>query len=135
MELKFDDRDLELAEVCQFHRDQIEGPRLGDFVRFQTGEIERFSHNSEDAMQTSPITHGSFFLSGCGHAQFSGSLNPFIPKASLVLTEETQDGTFWFFHHGQVGAGRGVRFRIPCRVFSSSARYEGYLSKNQANER
>lgn len=126
--VSFDAIDQEILDKRLAARELIDRPRTGDFVRFPTGEIERFSHDWEDAFQTSPIHAGSFYLHDHGQGSFSGSLNPAIPADSLSLTDEKKDGEFWFFHHGHAGAGRGVRFSIPCRVYETTAKYEGYLS-------
>lgn len=119
----FDDIDQAILEKRMAERDLIAGPRTGDYVRFPTGEIERFSHDWDDALQTSPIRAGSFYLHSHGEASFSGSLNPAIPASSLSLSDENMNGEFWFFHHGSAGADRGVRFKVPCRVYDTKAAY------------
>lgn len=123
----FDERDQMLLEKKIAAREKICGPRLGDFVKFPNGIIERFSHDWGDSIQTSPIKYCSFYL-GNGEASFSGSLNPGIPKSSLKLTEEVVEGEFWFFHHDSPGAGRGVYCTVPCRMFETTAEYRGFLS-------
>lgn len=125
---EFDMIDQEILDKRMAARELIDRPRTGDFVRFPSGELERFSHDWEDAFQTSPIHAGSFYLHDHGHGSFSGSLNPAIPSDSLSLTGEKMGGEFWFFHHGSAGAGRGVRFTVPCRVYETSAAYNGFLS-------
>lgn len=126
MFFEFDDRDQKIMIVRMANRDQIDGPRLGDYVRFKDGQLERFSHDWGNSVQTSP--HGSFYLANNGYSEFSGGLNPPIPHVSLSLTKESMPGTFWFFHHSEVGAHRGVRFNIPCRVYETKADYEGFMS-------
>ncbi|MDD2742036.1 MAG: hypothetical protein PHV02_07175 [Rhodocyclaceae bacterium] len=125
--MQLDTKDQEIMVRRTADRNQIETPRKGDFVRFPTGEKERFSWLYADAVQTSP--GGSFFLHEGGGAEFSGSLHPSIPMDSLTLSKEKLDGTFWFFHHGEAGAGRGVYFDVPCRVYQTTAPYRGYLAK------
>lgn len=100
-------------------------PLVGDFVRFSSGQIERFSWDGDRSIQTAP--GGSFYLGGSGLASFSGSLNPPVPKASLTLIDEVVEGAFWFFHHGSPGAGCGVHFTLPCKVFVCSAPYQGFV--------
>ena len=110
-------------------REKLEGPRMGDFVLFPNGVIERFSHDWGDDIQTSP--GGSFYLTKSGCASLScGGLNPAVPKQSLELTSATLPGAFWFFHHGIAGAGRAVQCEAPCRIFKSSAAYQGFLGKD-----
>lgn len=130
-ELQFDATDQAILDRIVAERDQIVGARTGDYVRFPTGELERFSHNWDDVLQTSPEWAGSYYLTSCG-ASFSGSLNPSIPRESLTLSDETKDGKFWFFHHGHAGAGRGVHFTSPCRVFTTNAEYQGFIRKHSA---
>ena len=127
MTFEFDAKDQTIADIRRAHRDRIEGPRLGDYVRFKTGQVERFSNRLTSSLQTSPEKYGSYYLSDSGNTQFSGSLNPPIPLESLSLTEDSLSGEFWFFHHGEVGAHRGVRFTLPCRVYETSADYAGFL--------
>jgi hypothetical protein len=124
--MKFDTRDQDILDNIMIAREKITRPRIGDYVRFLNGKIERFSHDWDDSLQTSPC--GSFFLYSGGNASFSGGLNPAIPVESLTLTEEIKDGEHWFFHHNSAGAGRGVYFKIPCRVYSTTAEYPGFLS-------
>ena len=108
-------------------REQIAQPRIGDFIRFPSGEIERFSHYLDDSLQTSPIKSGSVYLLGSGNGNFSGGFNPAIPLDSLTLSNELMEGAFWFFHHGVTGPGRGVYFSIPCRVYVTTAIYKGFI--------
>lgn len=110
-------------------RAQIGQPCIGDYVRFQTGELERISHDHGAKLQTSPLWAGSFYLLSNGNASFSGGLNPCIPQDSLALTDEVMPDAFWFFHHSQSGPGRGVRFSVPCRIYDTTAKYDGYLTK------
>ena len=127
--LIFDEVDQVILDGIIPRRDAFEGPREGDFVVFPTGEIERFSHDWKDSLQTSPIWAGSFYLHHSGGTSFSGSLNPSIPLDSIQRTDEMKDGTFWFFHHNEAGASRGVRFSIPCRVYNTLAQYRGFVSR------
>lgn len=126
----FDEIDQSILDRIMVAREQIHGPRIGDFVRFVTGELERFSHDYGDQLQTSPVWAGSFFLHDNGEMGFSGSLNPSIPKDSLTLTNEVMNGRSWFFHHGWPGAGRGVDFQVPNRVYATSAPYQGYITRS-----
>ena len=126
-----DARDQEiLAEIFE-RRAAFTFPCMGDYVVFPGGQLERFSSDYSDRIQTSPS--GSFYLTSSGFGSLgSGGLNPSIPRSTITPTDATLPGTFWFFHHGIGGAGRGVYFDIPCRVFKTSAKYEGFLSKDFA---
>lgn len=110
-------------------RVQIQGPDIGDYVLFPTGELERFSHDWGDGFQTSP--GGSFYLLADGRASFSsGSLNPTVMNDSIEdVPGVTLMGRFWFFHHARAGAGRGVYVDCVCRVFKTTSSYKGFLGK------
>ncbi len=100
----------------------IEGPRVGDFLILGEEEYRRFTYDWGDSLQTTPARYAShysasFYMCSSGHADFSGSLDPSIPKSEFILTDETKLGTFWMFHEGIPGAGRGVNFQLACRVF------------------
>lgn len=124
---KLDGKDQALLAAILLRREQIERPRLGDYVRFPTGELERFSHDWGTEFQTSPLKSASYYLHTHGNASVGGGLNPSIPTDSLTLSAESKEGTYWFFHHGEAGQGRGVYFEIPCRVYATTAKYEGFL--------
>jgi len=120
-----DEIDRAILKKIMVLRQNIQRPRCGDFLRFPTGELERLSHDWGDGYQTSPS--GSFYLSPSGNGSFSGGLNPSTPYDKFELTSEILPGKFWFFHHGFPGAGRGVYFSIPCRVYRTTAPYTGFL--------
>ena len=126
-----DEKDQELLDARIKSRDSIDGPRIGDYILFPTGEIERLSYDWGDGMQTAP--GGSFYLHK--QASFSsGGLNPITPKAQMKETDAILPGDFWFFHHDQAGASRGVYFEAPCRVFLTDAMYNGFLGKDFQSE-
>ena len=127
MNFDFDDVDQKILSERSSNRDAIEGHRVGDFVKFPTGQVERISFIGGNNAQTAP--GGSFYLGDSGYSSFSGALNPGVPLSSLTLTDEKKNGKFWFFHRGIVGAHRGVDFETACRVFETSAAYEGFLGK------
>ena len=128
--IQLDKKDQGIVKRLEAEWNAEGGPRVGDFVKFSNGVVERFSHRWPDGLQTSPIRGGSFHLSGAS-ASFSGGLNPTIPLESLRCLDDSMDGDFWIFHHGEVGAHRGVYFSIPCRVFETSAPYAGFLGSSR----
>lgn len=93
---------------------KITGPRVGDYL-LHKGKYVRFSHDWGESLQTS--VNGSFYFSK-GHIQFSGGLNRGIKKAEIVQSGEIRDGDIWFFDQDWPGAGRGVHFVAPFRVFT-----------------
>lgn len=125
MDNALDATDKELVGKRIAARAQIIGPRIGDYVYFPTGELERFSRDGGASFQTSDS--GAFFLDTSGKADLTcGGLSPWTPRDQLKLTDVVLPGSFWFFHHDVVGAGRGVRFDIPCRVYTTTAEYTGF---------
>ena len=106
-----DTKNQEILARRQAERAKITTPCVGDFIRFETGELERVSHLHNDSLQTSP--GGSIYLNESGHGSFSGGLNPAIELNTITPTTEVIEGKFWFFHHGIAGAGRAVYFDIP----------------------
>ena len=121
----FDTLDAEILVKREKLFNELEGPRVGDFLSTPEGML-RFTHDWGDEIQTTvrpshPCNGDASFYLSEGYVSFSGSLNPSIKKNLLEDTGEKQDGSFWFFHHNFAGAGRGVHFRIPCRVFKFAA--------------
>ena len=121
-----DERDTALHAQIAALWDQQSGPRVGDYVTMADGSIERFSHDWGDEIQTSP--GGSWFIgtfggplrsNTIGHAyvSFSGGLNPSVPITTLRDTGKQKDGRFWFWHHNQPGADRGIDAFFPCRMY------------------
>jgi hypothetical protein len=121
MRPQFDEHDAEILSNREAAFNRIHGPRVGDFLKMPEGFL-RFTHDWSDKIQTTVRAKhpcygdASFYLSD-GYASFSGSLDPAIDKASLRDTGEKMLGSFWFFHHDCVGAGRGVHFTINCPIF------------------
>jgi hypothetical protein len=114
----FDDKDVAIARERLTEWNSRPGPRVGDWVKMLDGTLRRFTHDWGTDIQTtlaSGVDASFYFYGSC--MSFSGSLDRAIPKASLVETAEIKPGNAWFFHHNSSGAGRGVYFTVPCRVF------------------
>lgn len=118
-----DERDTAiLAERCVAY-DQIPGPRNGDYVIFADDVTRRISYIWRDengtvlSIQTSD--GGSYYL-GNGYVSMSGSLYSGVKPETLTPTEETRDGSIWFFHHDWHTAGNGIDTVIWFRVFRCS---------------
>jgi hypothetical protein len=92
------------------------GPRVGDYVRHPDGKLTRFTYDWGDGLQAGG-GRGSYHLTRCGFASYSGGLSAGIPRDRLTRTGETMPGEFWFFLDGWTGAHRGVSISIPCRVY------------------
>jgi len=125
--LELDERDRDILFKRVQERDEIEGPKVGDFVRFPDGRLERFTYDWDDAIQTTMkgFGEGSFYLHENGGSSYSGGLDPAIPKECLTKLPEIKDGRFWFFHHNYATAHNGVDVMVPCRVY-------GYIPKEES---
>jgi hypothetical protein len=91
--------------------------REGDYVRHLSGRIDRITHVSDDAAQTGG-GQGSYYLGEGGYVAYSGGLDPGIPLAKLVLTDEVKKGMIWFFSRDHHTAHNGVDFTIDFRVYN-----------------
>ena len=54
MDFDFDDVDQKILSERSSNRDAIEGHRVGDFVKFPTGQVERISFIGSNSAQTAP---------------------------------------------------------------------------------
>ena len=98
----------------------IPGPRVGDFLALpfihkRLGDYTRLTHDWGDTVQTGGM-NGSYYLGGC--LSYSGGLDRGIKRSDIGEQLGTRDGSLWFFDQGISGAGRGVNFKAPMRVFS-----------------
>jgi hypothetical protein len=121
--MAMDDYNRELATRRIIDLDAVEGPRVGDFVRYENGRMERVSHiwdfTDEDPSfvpQAQTSESGSFYL-GHGYVSFSGGLNPGVKVSELRLTDEKKLGSVWMFNHDVRRAHNGVDFNIEFRVY------------------
>lgn len=105
-----------IAEDIHAAREALTGgPRIGDFVIMPDNTIQRCCNKTEFGMQTSEA--GRYHVSRCGTASMSGGLNRSQLDEYFQDTGEVRLGLFWFFSHMQPGAGQGVDFYLPCRVY------------------
>lgn len=131
---EFDERDEEIRQECLAAIDEKDGPRVGDFVRYANGDIERIAYiwdagdGKPHTVQTSK--GGSFHLGKYG-VSMSGSLNHGCMSDTLTLTEEKRDGAVWFFHHGWAQAHNGVSTTIPFRVYATTAEHSEIRPKRE----
>lgn len=118
-----DERDRTILAERMAALDARPEPRVGDFVRFADGVLRRFSYHWHDGAdwdggyQTSD--GGTYYL-GNGYVRMSGSLHPCVPTNTLTRTDETRDGSVWFFHHDQRIAHNGVDVMATFRVYTCS---------------
>jgi len=102
------------------------GPRVGDYLRLprldeRADEFTRFTHKWDDTIQSGGHEGGGYYLGAGGGCSYSGGLDPGCQLADLVPTDQTREGSVWFFDCDISGAGRAVYFKIPCRVFELRA--------------
>ena len=101
--------------VARFN--EIDGPRVGDFVQMPDGDFRRFCHDWGKEIQITPSEHcGSFNIDG-GHCDYSGSLEPSIEKRFLRFSHSFKLGRVWFFKDAIPAGHSGIDAEIPCRVF------------------
>ncbi|TQM89800.1 hypothetical protein [Roseinatronobacter monicus] len=110
-----DARNTAIAVTTQAAREQMTGPRIGDFIEMTDGSLQRFCNKTKHGMQTTE--GGSFHVTSTGTASYSGGLNPPQMMERIEDTGATKRGRFWFFSHAIAGAGRGVDVFLPCRVY------------------
>ncbi|HEU0196153.1 MAG TPA: hypothetical protein VFQ88_02925 [Nevskiaceae bacterium] len=119
----FDEQDQALLQRRQDGLNARSRIGVGDFLRFPDGSFRRVAHDWGDSVQ--PTVGGShpcvgdesFYLDAEGGASFSGSLGQALPVTNIAATNETRDGTVWFFHHNYPCAGGGVHASARFRVF------------------
>lgn len=116
-----DEKDMAILKARAEARRCRTEPLVGDWVIFPNGEGYRLTYDWGDSMQTTDRDHpgdvGSFYLEGNGLADYSGSLDPSIPKDKLHLRDESMPAWFWFFHHGEARAHNGVSFPLLVKVW------------------
>jgi hypothetical protein len=101
---------------------EIEGCRVGDYIRELNGRLTRVTHDWNEPGETSEtIQHGGseygqYYL-GNGYISYSGGLDSGIKKNQLKPTGEMKQGKVWFFNNDFAGAGRGIDFMVSFRVF------------------
>lgn len=113
------EHNIEILKVRTASRKTITGPRVGDFIHRQDGKLARFTHKWNDGLQTG--FGGSYYLNESGTMSFSGGLDPSIPNAEIKETDETREGSAWFFDLNRPGAGRGINVILSCRVYQQTA--------------
>lgn len=88
----------------------------GDFV-LDGDKVLRVAHDGGDAIQLTDGEFGASFYLGDGYVEFSGGLNPSIPKARFALTDEKRMGPVWFFSQNQVEAHNGYHTQASFKVW------------------
>lgn len=116
-------RNHELLAIKMAAFDRQPGPRVGDFLQLpdihpKLGKLTRFTHHWGDSIQTGGLG-GSFFLCADGSLSYSGGLDHGVATADINAEPiGNRAGSLWFFDQDMAGAGRGVYYTAPMRVFS-----------------
>lgn len=110
----------ELLQIKLAKFNARQGPRTGDFLRLpeihpKLGRYTRLTHDWGDTQQTGGMG-GSYYL-GNGWLSYSGGLDPGIKTADITPQIDEKPGSLWFFDKDISGAGRGVNYTAPMRVF------------------
>lgn len=98
--------------------DEIPGPRLGDFVRFEDGSLKRITVWRDGHMQAGAPENAGFFLWRGGFTEVVGFCGDQIDPARLQRLDESMDGKVWTFRNGDVQPGGRVDTKVPFRVYS-----------------
>jgi hypothetical protein len=109
-----DERDCRIVQKRMGAFLALEGPQVGDYVKFADGIERRISYmwQAEDGLRCQTSDGGSWYL-GDGYCSFSGSLHPAVPGSSLKLVGVIRRGSCWFFHHDWQMAHNGVDVELP----------------------
>ncbi|GIL29121.1 hypothetical protein [Actinocatenispora comari] len=119
MPTSLDAVDQDILDRRRTRLDAQHGPRVGDFVEFTDGATRRISYlwTVPDGQKAQTSTDGRFYLGDDG-VDFSGSLYPAVPTASLTDTARTRLGAVWLFHHDRWRAYNAITTVIPFRVYA-----------------
>lgn len=124
VDVRKDARDDELFKRREKLYNEIDGPRIGDYIRvlFPNGDAPytRITHiwknlGLPDSIQSGGLG-GSYYL-GDGYISYSGSLTPGIPGNFLRPTKQKRKGNVWIFHHDFQYAHNGVEYNMDFRVY------------------
>lgn len=115
-----DQIDQGILAARALQRDAVAGPRVGDYVRFESGRLARITYLwPYDAQITALL--GTWYLDVGGHTDFTGPmfgpLQPAVPIGELQLDDEIRNGQFYFYGHDEHRAGNCVDVMVPCRVY------------------
>jgi len=116
-----DPKNLDMLQARLSAREQITGPRVGDWIVRLDGKESRATYvwDDEDGpwIQDGGGSMGSFYLMRHGYEDYSGGLDPGIKASCLELTGETKEGFVWIWDRDSPGQNRGVSFPIQERVW------------------
>lgn len=105
---------LILAERQQF-LDARKDIDVGDLV-WDGQKTLRVAHDWGDSVQLTDGRFGGSFYLGDGYVNFSGGLDPSIPKTNFLATKLTEEAPVWFFSENWCRAHNGwhtqARFRV-----------------------
>lgn len=117
-EFSLDERDRQIVAAAARSRESLTGFLVGDWVVFADGARRRIAHVWPDGVQT--CAGGRFHLSDGGAMQFSGQPSPTTPQSVLEMAGWREPASAWIFHHGVLGAGRGVEVVVDVSVWRAT---------------
>ncbi len=94
---------------------EVEGPRVGDYLKLPNNTYTRFTESWGHHIQTGGGSN-SYYL-GNGYCSYSGSLDSGVKLTDIRLTQEVKDGEIWFFERDWHKADNAVYYSIPFRVY------------------
>lgn len=116
-EAKIKEKNQKILDERLEHYNQIEGVRVGDWIREKDGTMTRATHIWDDGqVQNGGNKYSSYYL-GDGYLEYSGSLDHGYYKNQLEPTDEMEDGSIWFFKNDFATAHNGIDYIVPFRVF------------------
>ncbi len=107
-----------LLAARQKHLDARTEIGVGDLV-IDGKKTLRVAHDRGDSVQlTDGRFDASFYLGDDGFVDFSGGLDPAIPKIRFASTGERRDAPVWFFSQNCAMAHNGYHTMAKFRVWS-----------------
>ena len=100
----------------QSYLDGREGIGLGDFV-IDGDKVFRVAHHWGDSIQLTDGVFGASYYLGDGFVEFSGGLEPSIPVARFMPTDQKRLGSVWFFSQDSVQAHNGYCTKANFKVW------------------
>jgi hypothetical protein len=116
---ELDSRDQAMIAARLAARQQCQGPKIGDSVRFADGALHRIADLSSRSVHTTACRR--FYLGPWG-CEFLGEPTHEIPCGSLTPLLETAWASVWVFHHDHPQTGNSVAFDARFDVYSTTKR-------------
>lgn len=108
----------ELFKKREKQFNEIKGIRVGDWVRFPDGSMNRVTHiwEFDNGYDIQTGGGGSYYL-GDGYISHSGGLDIGIDGSHFTITKEVKKAWVWFFKNDYRMAHNGIDYKMDFRVF------------------